>query len=66
MKWVLIKGSHINADNLDAFTWVKGELILQYNGDPTPYRYNDPDRQLYRKLCRLLCVLPYEGGDEDG
>lgn len=60
MKWVLLRRTHVNTNNLDAFRWADGELIMNFTGDPCPYRYEDPDRGLYVKLCHFLGVRPVE------
>jgi hypothetical protein len=66
MKWTLIRCTHVNVNNVDAFKWEDGELVVFFNSDPEPAKWKDPDRQLYVKLCQALGVRPYEEGDTDG
>ena len=70
MSWVTIKKTHVNADNLDAFRWENGELVVFFNGDNTAQKWDDPNRELYRYLCRRLTVCPVtedtEEEDADG
>ena len=60
MKWVTVKIMHINTNNLDAFYWYTGKLYLVFNSDPKPVILEDPDRELYLKLCRQQGVQPVE------
>ncbi len=66
MKWIVVKGTHINTHQLETFFWRGGMLWLCFAGDPTPTTWNDPDRELYIKMCHALGVRPYGEDDEDG
>ena len=63
MKWATVEKLHANTNNLDAFWWDEGELNLLFNSDPKPVTFEDPDRELYLKLCRQQGVLPVEDSD---
>ena len=60
MKWALIGKRHVNMNNVDAFMWENGILFLGYSGDPEVAEFDDPDRELYHKLCRQQGIRPYE------
>lgn len=60
MKWVTVKLTHINTNNVDAFKWEDGELVVFFNSDPEPAKWIDPDRELYLQLCRQQGVRPVE------
>jgi hypothetical protein len=60
MKWVLIRRSHIHMDNVDLFSWWEGKLLVWFSGDPKSVEFDDPERELYLKMCRSQGVLPYE------
>lgn len=60
MSWVLLGGRHINTEQVQAFYWHNGLLLLWFAGDEDFSKWSDPDRQLYAKLCHALGVRPYE------
>lgn len=62
MKWTLVEDMHINTNNIDAFKWKNGMLYIWFNAecDSESCDFDDPDRQLYLKLCRQLGVRPAE------
>jgi hypothetical protein len=64
MKWATINKTHVNTNNVDAFKWEDGELVIFFNSDEEPAKWRDPDRKLYLHLCRQQGVRPYEGGDD--
>lgn len=66
MKWIRIKGTHINTHLVTTFFWRDGQLWMNFSGDVETVTWDDPDRQLYVKLCHDLGVLPYEGVVPDG
>lgn len=61
MKWVKIGRVHVNTDQVQLFHWVGGQLWLYFAGKDSPTAYEDPDRDLYLRLCRTLGVQPREG-----
>jgi hypothetical protein len=60
MKWVEINGRHINTNNVDSFDWLDGVLEIRYDGSIATWCTVDPDKKMYKKLCRCLGILPYE------
>ena len=58
MKWVTIKKTAVNMDNVDAFKWEEGQLYVFFNSEDSPTEWEDPNADLYRKLCREMEVLP--------
>jgi hypothetical protein len=60
MKWVDIKGTHINTNLILSFYWGDGQLIVSFAGDTIPTGWDDPDRELYVKLCHQMGVRPCE------
>lgn len=60
MKWVEVKGTHINTNRMQTFYWKDGKLVLWLTGDWFPLEWDDPDRELYRKLCRQQGLRPAE------
>lgn len=60
MKWILIKDLHINTDHVQTFHWARGRLVIGFTGEGRPWTWEDPDKQLYIKMCHLLGVRPVE------
>ena len=58
MKWVNIMTTAVNTDNMDAFKWENGTLYVFFNSQEKPDEWEDPDAQLYYKLCRAVYVVP--------
>lgn len=59
MKWVELRGIHVNTDQMTAFFWRNGSLAI-YHTDAKRVMMDDPDRHLYLKLCHQLGVRPAE------
>ena len=66
MKWICIKGTHVNTTRVDSFYWKEGHLCVWFAGQQVVTTWEDPDRELYIKMCHALGVRPYEEVDEDG
>ena len=60
MKWVTVKKIHINTNNVDGFKWEGGKLYVFFNSDTDPAEWDDPDRDLYLKLCRQQGIRPVD------
>jgi hypothetical protein len=60
MKWVLIASRHVNTDNIDGFYWKKGVLNIYFSDNDAVTCFNDPDRELYVKMCHQMGVRPCE------
>lgn len=59
MKWVTIDKTHLNTNHIVAFYWCNGKLAITPNSaNPKPVIWEDPDRELYLKLCRQQGVQP--------
>lgn len=63
-KFVLIKDTHINLDQIRSFTWRDGDLCIHYAGQHFFVSWSDPDRNLYKELCYRLGVMPTEDPEE--
>lgn len=63
MKWTTIYKSHVNTNNVDCFRWEDGLLLVWFIGSECPNKWDDPDRQLYLKLCRQQGIQPVEEND---
>ena len=66
MRWICIKGTHINAHRVESFYWGAGTLRIWFAGNRTPLVWEDPDRELYVKMCHVLGVRPDEEDDAGG
>lgn len=62
MKWVKIEGTHINTNQIATFYWKDGRLEAWFVGDAVAAKWDDPDRELYVKLCQQIGVEPEEAG----
>ena len=60
MKWVEIDHTHINTHHIQTFYWIKGKLLLSFVGRESMEQWEDPNKELYLKLCRSQGVQPYE------
>lgn len=60
MKWVLINMTHVNTNNIDCFRWEDGKLYVWFVAEKIPSEWDDPDRELYLRLCRQQGIRPYE------
>ena len=60
MKWVSIKGTHLNTDRVESFYWKDGELVVWFALSNKPTIWEDPDAALYLQMCRRLGVRPDE------
>lgn len=57
MRWITIKNTHINLDQIIGFKWDKDDQSLYLCDNTTEaYIFNDPDRKWYRKLCNACCM----------
>lgn len=63
-KFVLIKDTHINLDQIRSFAWINGELCIHYAGRHFFESWTDPDRKLYKNLCYRLGAMPTEDPEE--
>lgn len=63
MKWARVKMAHWNTDLIKAFHWSAGRLRVWWLSEPDVDVYDDPDRERYEALCRILGVLPVEVDD---
>ena len=66
MKWIAVNGTHINTNRIDTFYWKAGYLCVWLAGSDDPTAWEDPDRDLYIKMCHTLGVRPCEEDDEGG
>jgi hypothetical protein len=68
MRWVRVNQAHFNLDQMEAFRWSRGKLLIYWQGDPEqPESYEDKDRANYKRLCVAAGVAPIpKGGNEDG
>lgn len=66
MRWICIKGTHINAHRVTVFYWKDGQLQVWFAGFGAPTRWEDLDRELYVKMCHVLGVRPDEEDDAGG
>lgn len=60
MKWILIKGLHINTDHVQTFQWIGGRLMVGLAEKDVLKIFDDPDKKLYIRMCHLLGVRPAE------
>jgi hypothetical protein len=60
MKWVLIKRTYVNIDTVTAFKWADGDLAVFFVGEIRPTEWEDPGKQLYKKLCSDMGLNAYE------
>jgi hypothetical protein len=60
MKWITIKGTHVNTSRIDSFFWKDGKLRVWFISDEDYTVWVDYDQKLYRKLCEDLGVEPVE------
>jgi len=58
MKWAEIEGTHVNTNTVTAFYWVRGRLYVFFIGDDEPTGWDDPDGEVYLKLCRQQGIRP--------
>lgn len=65
MKWAEIQGTHINTNQIQVFYWDEGELRIHLQGDMQPIIWDDPDRELYKRLCRQQGTRVWEEEDEN-
>lgn len=56
MHWITVNNDHINVANITTVKWEGGTLYIWFIGEETPAKWEDPDRTLYRALCRDLCI----------
>jgi hypothetical protein len=66
MKWIVVKGTHINTNRIDTFYWRDGQLWVCFASCLGPTTWDDPDRVLYVRMCQALGVRPDEEDDEGG
>lgn len=60
MKWVEIIGTHVNMNLVETFVWHDGQLHVFFHGDNKVTKVDDPDQELYLKMCRSQGIQPYE------
>ena len=60
MKWVLLGKRHINTNNVSYFKWDHGTLFVYFNVSEGSIVLPDPDKKLYRKMCKQQGIRPYE------
>lgn len=65
MRWICIKGTHVNTHRIDTFFWSDGKLWVNFAGESDTTIWDDPDRELYVKMCHLMGLRPEED-EEDG
>jgi hypothetical protein len=59
-RWVTINGLHLNVWGIDRFYWERGELVVVYHAPRELYRWKDPHRRAYERLCQAAGVTPEE------
>lgn len=59
MRFVLVGDWHWNVDHIAIFRWNGGELMI-WSATGVRYRYTDPDKKLYNRLCTQLGVMTAE------
>lgn len=58
-KFITLGTCHLNLDQIIAFSYIKGELVIDFT-DKDTMRLVDPDRKLYNQLCNFVGVQPVE------
>lgn len=66
MKWIRIKGTHVNTHLVTTFFWRDGQLWMNFSGDVETVTWDDPDRGLYLQACHALGIQPDEEDFLDG
>ena len=61
MKWATLNRTHVNMNTVETFYWCDGRIVIAFVGEDQPAVWEDPDRELYLKLCRQQGILPAKG-----
>lgn len=55
MRWIAIKNTHINLDQIIGFKWDKdNQSLYLFDNTTEHYSFYDPDRKWYRQLCNFI------------
>lgn len=52
------KGGHLNLDHVIWFEWSAGELIVCDDHLDHASHFEDPDGEIYKKVCTIVGVVP--------
>ena len=56
--WAPVKGGHLNLDHVIWFEWADGELIVCDDNLDHASHFDDPEGEIYKKVCTIAGVEP--------
>ena len=57
--WVTIFGIHINLNQISCVRYdPQKKITYLVDASPCPYRFRDPNREIYEMICRKIGLAP--------